>query len=170
MFEIDPLQMIILRYSAVLSIWLFVSLPLSRYFLSPEDFFVKKFRKKSTYITQRELIVRAFIGMGLIVPTSFVLGLAIIAWDIYRPALWPFVQLLSGLSLGLVTYLYFRFLKYRIEYGVKLKHPYENVKVVFVRRTEESYNALISSLLQILTYAIIPILFLVLTLANTLFE
>lgn len=164
LFDLELYQAVSFRNAIGLSIWLFVSFPLSRYILDPEDFFIKKFRRRPNCIRHKDLLVRAFIGMGVIAPCIFVLGMAVIVWDIYPPTLWLSVQLISSAFMGPVTYLYFRLLAYRAENPETRKQPTVHSEGLVFRRVEP--NALLALLLNVLTFATIPLAYLSLTIGD----
>ena len=113
MLELTPLQMTMLRNSVGMAIWLFISIPLTRYFLSPETFYIKRFRRESIRISHKEMLVRACIGMGVVFPLCIILGALIIGWEAFRPTGWLILTTSLGLAMGAGSYAYFRLLKYQ---------------------------------------------------------
>ena len=72
--DTSPLLSNVIRYIVGFSIAYFIGMQLLRYFIEPETFYIERFRRKSAYTTHRELLVRAFVGLGLICPVSVTLG------------------------------------------------------------------------------------------------
>ncbi len=89
---------------------------ISEYFRRPEDFFIKRLRpNEGIQYTHVQLLFRAFIGVGLISVTPFILGISVIGYDdapvdLKRASI--AIGLTLGLFLGLCSYLYFRIWRY----------------------------------------------------------
>ena len=111
--DISPLLSNVIRYIVGFSITYFIGMSLFRYFLEPESFYIKRFRKKSAHTTHRALLVRAFVGLGLIFPIIVTLGMIIMGWELIHPTAWLFVLISLGLGTGVGSYAYFRLFKYQ---------------------------------------------------------
>ena len=89
---------------------------ISEYFRRPEDFFIKRLRpNEGIQYTHAQLLFRAFIGVGLISVTPFILGISVIGYgdapvELRRASI--AIGLTLGLFLGLCSYLYFRIWRY----------------------------------------------------------
>ena len=131
--DISPLLLNVIRYIVGLSI-IYVGMSLFRYFLELESFYIKRFRKKSAHTTHRALLVRASVGLGLIFPISVTLGMIIVGWELFHPAVWPTLLISLGLGTGVAGYAYFRLFKYQ-KLSVEASE-YRGVEVdkVFVNR------------------------------------
>ena len=136
--DISPLLLNVIRYNVIryivgLSI-IYVGMSLFRYFLELESFYIKRFRKKSAHTTHRALLVRASVGLGLIFPISVTLGMIIVGWELFHPAVWPTLLISLGLGTGVAGYAYFRLFKYQ-KLSVEASE-YRGVEVdkVFVNR------------------------------------
>lgn len=87
------------------------------YFLKPEEFFIKRLRPERNHkFTHAQLLVRAFLGAGLLsaglysLAICLVLGLVLnIAWA----WVWLALTLGGGIVVGTGCYIGFRILRYR---------------------------------------------------------
>ena len=90
------------------------------YFTRPEEFFVKRLRpKKGRRYTHTELLVRAFLGAGLLTSGAWILGYFLVAGIVTdrvpgTPTLWLVATLGASLLIGSAVYAYLRFCRYRI--------------------------------------------------------
>ena len=132
--DISPLLSNVIRYIVGLSITYFIGMSLFRYFLEPESFYIKRFRKKSAHTTHRALLVRASVGLGLIFPIIVTLGMIIMGWELFRPTMLLTLLISLGLGTGVGSYAYFRLFKYQ-KLSVEAS-DYRGVEVdkVFVKR------------------------------------
>ena len=131
--DISPLLSNVIRYIVGLSI-IYIGMSLFRYFLEPESFYIKRFRKKSAHTTHRALLVRASVGLGLIFPIIVTLGMIIMGWELFRPTMLLTLLISLGLGTGVGSYAYFRLFKYQ-KLSVEAS-DYRGVEVdkVFVKR------------------------------------
>ena len=131
--DISPLLSNVIRYIVGLSI-IYIGMSLFRYFLEPESFYIKRFRKKSAHTTHRALLVRASVGLGLIFPIIVTLGKIIMGWELFRPTMLLTLLISLGLGTGVGSYAYFRLFKYQ-KLSVEAS-DYRGVEVdkVFVKR------------------------------------
>ena len=132
--DISPLLSNVIRYIVGFSITYFIGMSLFRYFLEPESFYIKRFRKKSAHTTHRALLVRAFVGLGLIFPIIVTLGMMIIGRELIHPTAWLFVLISLGLGTGVGSYAYFRLFKYQKLNVEGSEYSREEVDKVFVNR------------------------------------
>ena len=136
--DISPLLSNVIRYIVGLSI-IYIGMSLFRYFLEPESFYIERFRKKSAHTTHRALLVRAFVGLGLIFPIIVTLGMIIIGWELFHPKVWLFlvwlfVLISLGLGTGVGSYAYFRLFKYQKLNVEESEYKGVEVNKVFVNR------------------------------------
>ena len=131
--DISPLLSNVIRYIVGSSIT-FIGMSLFRYFLEPESFYIKRFRKKSAHTTHRALLVRASVGLGLIFPIIVTLGMIIIGWELIHPTVWLTLLISLGLGTGVAGYAYFRLFEYQ-KLSVEASE-YRGVEIdkVFVKR------------------------------------
>ena len=131
--DISPLLSNVIRYIVGLSI-IYIGMSLFRYFLEPESFYIKRFRKKSAHTTHRALLVRASVGLGLIFPIIVTLGMIIVGWELFHPKVLLTLLISLGLGTGVGSYAYFRLFKYQ-KLSVEAS-DYRGVEVdkVFVKR------------------------------------
>ena len=136
--DISPLLSNVIRYIVGLSI-IYIGMSLFRYFLEPETFYIERFRKKSAHTTHGALLVRAFVGLGLIFPIIVTLGMIIVGWELFHPKVWLFLVWLFllislGLGTGVGSYAYFRLLKYQELHVEESEYRRVEVDKVFVNR------------------------------------
>ena len=131
--DISPLLSNVIRYIVGLSI-IYIGMSLFRYFLEPESFYIKRFRKKSAHTTHRALLVRASVGLGLIFPISVTLGMIIMGLELFHPTVWLTVLISLGLGTGVGSYAYFRLFKYQKLNVEESEYRGVEVNKVFVNR------------------------------------
>ena len=104
-----------------------------------EDWFIKRLRPKSgDRITHNQLLVRAFIGVGLVSSGAWVLGYLlvvglVIGWTF---GAWLPTTLGGGLVVGTGAYVYFRFRRYRKQAPDERESTVDGAASVFVRRID----------------------------------
>ena len=82
------------------------------YCAKPEDFPIKRLRlSPACKLSHSELIIRAYIGAGLVSSTFFALPYAVLG--LYGLVGWTTVTFIGGVMVGTGTYLYFRLSRYR---------------------------------------------------------
>ena len=90
------------------------------YSTRPEDFYIKRLRPKSGHkITNRQLLARAFIGVGLLHIHAWMLGYRLLINNVASTSLrdeitvWFSVTLVVGVIGGSFAYTYLRLERYR---------------------------------------------------------
>ena len=131
--DISPLLSNVIRYIVGFSI-IYIGMSLFRYFLEPESFYIKRFRKKSAHTTHRALLVRASVGLGLIFPIIVTLGMIIMGWELFRPTMLLTLLISLGLGTGVGSYAYFRLFKYQKLNVEESEYRGVEVNKVFVNR------------------------------------
>ena len=106
-----------LKLLSALSLIGVIYLVLLPYFWKPEEFFVERLRpERNQGLTHGQLLVRAFVGAGLVSAAlhslAFCIALSLVL-DLKWAWMWPAMTLSGGLVVGTGTYLGFRFLRYR---------------------------------------------------------
>ena len=82
------------------------------YCAKPEDFSIKRLRlSRARRLSHSELIIRAYIGAGLVSSAFFALPYVILG--LYDVTGWFKVTSIGGLMIGTGTYCYFRLSRYR---------------------------------------------------------
>lgn len=90
------------------------SLMIAHYSSSPEDFFIRRFRQKSdAAITHMQLILRAFVGSGLIGAGGAALAMSILFANLSLASDFGIWALAFPATIGASVYAHFRTWRYR---------------------------------------------------------
>lgn len=117
---------------------------ISDYFRRPEDCFIKRLRpNEGIQYTHVQLLFRAYIGVGLISVTPFILGLSVVVYEeasveLRRSAI--AIGLVLGFFLGVCSYLYFRIWRYVETAPSERSASVSGGQRVFVRRIAPDPN------------------------------
>ena len=115
--QFDPIAVIKgVKLLAAISLLCINYLLILPYFHKPEEFFAKSLRPKANHgFTHRQLLFRAFAGVGLISSGVWALAFTLafsavsdIAWW-----MWPAITFGGGTIVGAAEYAYFRFVRFR---------------------------------------------------------